>query len=206
MSRAAAGPGTFFDLVQRQRAHRAYREDPVDDEIVARVLTAATFAPSSENHQPWVFVVVRDPGRRAAIGDLMRDVWLGGGRDYTMGTAESRIFEDVDQAIDGGGFAGAPVLVVVGGDTELVAKRWMASSVFPAVQNLLLAALDEGLASALTTIAALRAEELRAIVDFPATIEPLAVVPLGWPARALGPARRIAFAEKTSRDRYGNRW
>ena len=98
------------------------------------------------------------------------------------------------------------MLVVVGGDTELVPKRWMASSVFPAVQNLLLAALEEGLASALTTIAALRADDLREIVDFPASIEPLAIVPLGWPARALGRARRIDFAEKTSRDRYGNRW
>jgi hypothetical protein len=62
------------------------------------------------------------------------------------------------------------------------------------------------LASALTTIAALRADDLRQLVEFPETVEPLAIVPLGWPARALGRARRIDFSEKTSRDRYGNRW
>ena len=53
-------PTTFFAVVHRQRACRAFTDEPVDDDLVARVLDAATFAPSAENRQPWEFVVVRD--------------------------------------------------------------------------------------------------------------------------------------------------
>ena len=59
----------FFEVVARQRACRSFSTDPVDDDTIARVLTAATFAPSAENKQPWEFVVVRDARRapRSAI-------------------------------------------------------------------------------------------------------------------------------------------
>ena len=195
----------FLDLVQRQRAHRRFADQPVDDEVVGRILRAATFAPSAENQQPWVFVVVRDLERRAAIGALMQDVWTSGGRSSTQARTDDRLFRDVDAGI-GGGIAAAPVLVVIGGDTELVPRSWLKSSVFPAVQNLLLAALDEGLGCALTTIATLRADDLRVVVGFPPSVEPLAVVPLGWPGRELGPPRRVPFEMKTSRERYGEPW
>ena len=54
----------FFGVVARQRAYRAYAPDDVDDATIARILTAATFAPSAENKQPWEFVVVRDAATR----------------------------------------------------------------------------------------------------------------------------------------------
>jgi len=75
--------------------------------------------------------------------------------------------------------------------------------VFPAVQNLLLAASALGYGSALTTLTTFAAEELRAVVELPAGVEPLAVVPLGRPAHALGPPRRDPAASKTHLDRYG---
>lgn len=200
-------PAGFFDLVRRQRAHRSFATDPVPDDVIGRCLRAATHSPSSENLQPWVFVVVRDEARRAEIGGIMARVWDEGGREYTAGhSGESALFADVDRGIGGGTIAAAPVLVVVGGDTELVPRRTLASSIFPAVQTLLLAATAEGLGSALTTIATLRGDELAAVVGFPEQVQPLAVVPLGWPQRRLGPARRIPFEEKTSRERYGTRW
>jgi nitroreductase len=200
-------PAETFQLVRHQRAHRSYRPDPVDDSVVARCLRAATFSPSSENLQPWVFVVVRDPERRQAIGDIMGRIWSGGGREYTAHhSGETATFADVDRGISEGGLAGAPVMVVVGGDTNLVPRSMLKSSIFPSVQNLLLAATAEGLGSALTTIATLNAEELSAIVEFPSHVEPMAVVPLGWPGRELRPARRVPFEEKTSREIYGARW
>ena len=66
----------------------------------------------------------------------------------------------------------------------------MPSSIFPAIQNLLLAAGALGLGSALTTIATAFADELRDAVGLPETVVPVAVVPLGVPARPLGPPRR----------------
>jgi nitroreductase len=196
----------FLELARHQRAHRSYSGERVDDAVVARLLRAATFAPSSENRQPWVFVVVRDPERRAAIGRIMAELWAGGGRDYAEGRSDPKLLLDVDAGIAGGGIAAAPVLVVVGGDTTLVPRAMLKSSIFPAVQNLLLAAVAEGLGGALTTIATLRAAELAEIVGFPATVDPIAVVPLGRPGRALGPARRRPFEDTTHREQFGTPW
>jgi len=68
----AATDTDFFAVVNRQRACRDFSERAVDDALVERVLEAATFAPSAENRQPWVFVVVRDAGMRAQIHELAR--------------------------------------------------------------------------------------------------------------------------------------
>lgn len=62
----------FFDLVRRQRACRRFSTDPVDDDVVAAVLEAATYAPSAENTQPWEFVVVRDGEARRRIAEVHR--------------------------------------------------------------------------------------------------------------------------------------
>ena len=80
------------------------------------------------------------------------------------------------------------------------------SSIFPALQNLLLAAGAVGLGSALTTIATAFADELRAVVNLPESVVPVAVVPLGVPATPLGPSKRDPFAEHTHRDTYGTPW
>lgn len=199
------GGPSFFDVVAAQRAHRAFRGDPVPDELVERVLEAATRAPSAENTQPWVFVVVRDEARRTRIGELTRQAWDGGAREYARGRLAPGFFDDVERGATGG-VAGAPALVVVGGDTARCPTVTLAASVLPAVQNLLLAAGALGLGSALTTLPIVAGDELRAAVGFPAHVRPVAVVPLGWPARPLGPPRRRPFAESTHRDRYGTPW
>jgi nitroreductase len=98
---------------------------------------------------------------------------------------------------------GAPVLVVVCGDRALGLEATLASSVYPATQNLLLAANALGLGSAMTTLATLFAAELAGVLDLPETVVPMAVVPLGWPARPLGPPRRLALSERAHLDRYG---
>ncbi len=82
----------------------------------------------------------------------------------------------------------------------------MASSIFPAVQNLLLAATALGLGSALTTITTGYRAELQRLLDLPEHVRPVAVIPLGHPARPLGPPRREPFDAHTHRDRYGLRW
>ncbi|HLM96413.1 MAG TPA: nitroreductase family protein [Acidimicrobiales bacterium] len=194
-----------FEVVHRQRACRTFSREPVDDDIVERVLDAATFAPSAENRQPWVFVVVRDPERRSAIGALTRQAWEGGGRAHSEGRLPPALLADVETGAQGG-VAGAPVLVVVAGDTRLGDRRVIEASVFPAIQNLLLAATAVGLGSSLTTLPLVFGGELASIVELPPEVLPMAVIPLGWPARPLSPPRRLPVAEKAHREIFGTPW
>ncbi len=195
------GPA-FFDVVLRQRACRDFASDPVPDEDVARMLEAAVHAPSAENAQPWVFVVVRDADRRRRITELTRRLWDGGAGDHSRPRLDAGLFAEVDGAVRSG-FGGAPVLVVVAGDgRDLTTRATLGASVFPAVQNLLLAATALGYGSALTTLPTVAAAELRDVVELPEGLEPMAVVPIGFPARSLGRPRRLPPAAKTHLDRY----
>jgi nitroreductase len=192
----------FFDVLHTQRAARTFLPDDVDDATVARVLTAATHAPSAENSQPFVFVVVRDPDLRAAIGALTARIWQGGARAYEESRLDPSFLADVDRGAMGG-IAAAPVLIVVCGDTRLTLEVALPSSIYPAVQNLLLAAHALGLGSTLTTLPVVGGDELSEPLGLPPEIVPLAVVPLGHLPKPLGPPRRIPLSEKAHRDRYG---
>ncbi|MGH9025498.1 MAG: nitroreductase family protein, partial [Acidimicrobiia bacterium] len=112
---------------------------------------------------------------------------------------------DVDRGMTGG-VAGAPVLVVVAADTERGLIETVPSSIFPAVQNLLLAATAVGLGSALTTLATVFAAEVRELVGLPDHVEPVALVPLGYSDHRLGPPRREPFATRTHREQFGKPW
>jgi nitroreductase len=195
----------FLALVRRQRAHRAFSDVFVTDDDVAAVLEAATYAPSAENRQPWEFVVVRDAGTREAIGALTRRAWETRGRALSARRLDPKLLADVEHGAMGG-VAGAPVLILVCADIERGLEQTVPSSVFPAIQNLLLAATTRGLGSALTTIAAGYRTELATLLTLPDTVVPVAVIPLGHPARPLGAARRDPFSAHTHRERYGIPW
>lgn len=180
----------FFDIVLSQRACRAYAPDPVAADDVTRMIEAATHAPSAENSQPWEFVVVRSPAARAAVDDLTRRIWEGGGRAHAETSVSPRLLREVD-AFFGGGYGSAPVLIVVAGDsTAVLSPDLLPSSMYPAIQNLLLAAAALGYGSAMTTLATHAAPQLRAAVGLAEHMVPMAVIPVGRPARTLGPARR----------------
>lgn len=195
----------FFAVARAQRAHRMFTDEPVSDALIGRVLEAATYAPSAENRQPWEFVVVRDPVRRSQIGDLMQRAWEQHGRAHSEARLSPGLFADVDRGATGT-ISAAPVLIVVGADTARCLPATVPSSIFPALQNLLLAAGAVGLGSALTTIATAFADELRGVVGLPESVVPVAVVPIGVPAKPLGPSRREPFTEHTHRDTYGTPW
>ena len=186
-----------------QRACRRYTAEPVPDADLVAMLGAATHAPSAENRQPWVFVVVQDRATRGAIAELTQRLWEAGGRAHAERNLTPRFFAAVDEFM-GGGYGGAPVLVVVAGDSRGgLPFPVLAASVFPAVQNLLLAAAARGYGSALTTLATAEPLTLAAAVGLPEGVRPLAVVPLGRPATPLGPPRRRPVEEVAHRDRYG---
>ncbi len=190
-------------LLRTQRACRRYLDTPVPDDDLARMLEAATHAPSAENRQPWVFIVVRDPTVRAHLADLTRRLWAGGGRPHAEQHLEPALFASVDAFI-GGDYGGAPVLVVVAADgRDGTSPRVLASSVFPATQNLLLAAAALGYGSAMTTIAAQAPDVLSTLLGLPDGVRPCAIVPIGRPAGPMGPPRRRPVREVAHLDSFG---
>ena len=192
-------------VLRRQRAHRSFTDQPVDDTVITDLLELATRAPSAQNSQPWQFIVVKDPERRAAIWELGARLWEMGAKDVTSGEIDEAMHADVGQAVTGG-FAAAPVSIVVCADTERWDRNLMDSSIWPAVQNLMTAATAHGLGSALTTIATILADDLRAILRLPETVDPVAVIPVGYPAKALGSSRREPVEDHAHREEYGRGW
>src|SRR5439155_521587 len=126
---------------------------------------------------------VRHPATTAAIGNLTRRAWESGGRDYAATRLPPQMMADVEQGV-AGGIAEAPVIVVVCGDTSATDPSVLAASIFPAVQNLLLAATALGLASALTTLTTVYGDDLSAVLGLPEHLRAMAVVPIGFPTRA----------------------
>src|SRR5262245_48068223 len=121
----------FFDVVLSQRAHRALLPDPISDEVVERLLEAAVHAPSSENSQPWEFVVVRDAAARRAVGEVAARTWAMVPQDAVREKLGDRLFAAVDRWTSGG-LAAAPIIVVVCGDTSSMDEGTLAASIYPA--------------------------------------------------------------------------
>lgn len=195
----------IFAVINSQRACRAFADTAVPDDLIARVLDAAVYAPSAQNGQPWEFIVVRDPAARATICELMARAWGEHGRTHSESHLSPALFADVDAGLTGG-IATAPVLIVVAADTRRGNPRTFGSSIFPCIQNLLLAATALGLGSALTTIANAYSEELSQAIALPDEVSPIAVIPIGFPKRPLGPPSRESFAAHSHRDQYGSLW
>jgi nitroreductase len=202
---ASDGERSFFDVALTQRACRQFTDAPVPDQLVERCLRAATHAPSAENLQPWVFIVVRDNTLREGIGELIARAWRKGGRQHSVGRLDESLLHEVEHGAEGG-IASAPVMIVVCGDSSIGLAQTLPSSVFLATQNLLLSASALGLGSAMTTLATLHSDELSGLLDLPDSVRPMAVVPIGWPARPLGPPRRLPLSERAHLDRYGAPW
>jgi nitroreductase len=146
---------------------------------------------------------VRDAAVRAAIGALTERLWHGGARAHEEQRLSPAFLREVHDGATGG-VAGAPVLVVVCGDTRLTHPNAMDASVFPAVQNLLLAAHALGLGSTLTTLPVLGGDELSTHLGLPPEVVPVAVIPLGALPKPLGAPRRQPLHEKAHLNRYGN--
>jgi len=198
------GSRDFFSVVLAQRAHRELLPDALPDALIERVLDAATHAPSAENRQPWAFVVVRDPAVRREIGAIASAIWERAGREHSRGRVSDRLLAAVDRWATSG-LAASPVIVVVCGDTTQADARSLAASIYPATQNLCLAAHALGLGSLFATLPTV-SPELSSLLALPQSLQPMAVVPLGRPARELRPPKRVSYRAKAFRDRYGTPW
>jgi nitroreductase len=181
-------------LMSRQRAVRFFDGRPVDDATIESVLRAATYAPSARNVQPWRFLVIRDPATKARLGAIFDEL----GARMSGGPPERTPWEQV------------PVLIAVCseyafGSSESGAAA-LGASIYPAVQNLLLAAHALGLGNVLTTRWKAREAEVRPLLGLPDTMAVHAIIPMGWPDRRYGRGTRTPVADVTFRERFGQPW
>ncbi len=200
------------EAMRTQRAIRRLKPDPVDDALVLKLIELALKAPTGSNAQNWEFVVVRDPAVKARLARLNRQAWnlYGGlGRRLNRGNEPMRkILDAVQWQVDH--FEEIPVIVVaclrgVIPPWPPVATASAYGSIFPSVQNLLLAARAAGLGAALITLPLWSKWLARRALGLPWNISPCAVIPLGWPRGRYGPTTRRPVEEVVSLDRYGNR-
>ena len=200
------------EAMETQRAIRRLKPDPVDDELVRRLIELALKAPTGSNAQNWEFIVVRDAAVKRKLAQQNRRAWriYGGlGRRIARNDAKMlRLLDAVQWQSDH--FEEIPVIVVAClRGLRLPFPPVMASSyygsIYPSVQNLLLGARAAGLGAALITLPLWSMWAARRALGCPWNVTPCAVVPLGWPVGRYGPTTRRPVEEITSIDRYGNR-
>ncbi|MGH2676543.1 MAG: nitroreductase family protein [Actinomycetota bacterium] len=200
------------EAITTQRAIRRLKPDPVDDEVLLRCLRLAAHAPSGGNSQGFEFILVRDTSVRAALGRQYRRSWsvYGGlGRMLYGDRARTRkIIDAVQWQVDH--WEEVPVLVVVclrgvSVPVPAVLRISRYGSVFPAVQNFLLAARAEGLGATLTTLPLWSRLAAHRILGLPWNVEPVAVIPVGWPRGRYGPTSRRPVEDSIHLDRYGRK-
>ena len=198
----------LFAVIHAQRACRRFDPDgTVTDADVEQILDAAVHAPSAENSQPWRFVVVRNQQTRADLAAWWTETWRAGGSEYARRVTSDAMYSDLEHAVGSGGFAAAPVVVVVCVDTEMVQEAFVHASIYPAVQNLLLAADALGYGSCLTTgLTLFGVEQVRDRLGLPDRIAPMAAVYIGKPSSPLRPPRRRPAREVTFRERFDTPW
>ncbi|MGZ4736819.1 MAG: nitroreductase family protein [Acidimicrobiia bacterium] len=200
------------EAMRTQRAVRRLKPDPVDDATILEVLRLAVKAPTGSNAQSWEFVVVRDPDVKHQLARLNRQafsLYRRIARSRARGDlSQARILSAVQWQADH--FEDAPVIVVAclhgRAGPAPIGRTSYYGSIFPAVQNLLLAARALGLGAALTTLPLWSRTLARRTLGLPRDVTPCAVIPLGWPLRGgYGPTTRRPVEEVIHLDRYGNR-
>ncbi|HEY2385610.1 MAG TPA: nitroreductase family protein [Candidatus Binatia bacterium] len=210
-------PG-LFEIMYSLRAIRRLKPDRVPEDVVWKVLEAGTMAPSGGNSQPWRFVVLQDP----ELKRFVQERYLRVLRVYLQATAEAagrrqpppgpdeaaRQVRTRDAALHlGEHLHEAPLLLLV-----CMVQRDLAllrdaqgnlrgpavySSIFPAVQNILLACRAFGLGATLTTLHLGFEGQIKERLGIPADVETVAMLPIGYPIGRFGPTRRTRVEDVT---------
>jgi nitroreductase len=184
----------LLEGIRTTRAIRRLRPDPVPRALVRKVCEAGTFAPSGGNRQPWTFVAVTEPERRAFVAERYRRAFAA----YIAPALEAMAAPDFPEAKRRNVRAAlhlaehlheVPVLLFVSG--WLRHGEPQREALFPAVQNVLLACRAVGLGASLTTVHRAFGAEIDAFLGLPQERPSCALLPIGWPAGRYGrPPRR----------------
>ncbi len=212
---------TLYELMSTQRAIRRLKPDPIPDEVLGRIMQAAAWAPSGGNQQPWRMVMVRDPTRKARLGELYRKRWgrFAEGYRQRFADADPEVQAQEARTIAAGDhlgehFGDCPVIAVVCFNPDQMAITDArldrvsvvgGGSVYPAVQNLLLACRAEGVGCVLTTLLCLDEPAVKELLEIPEGWYTAAAIPLGYPVGGYGPTSRRPISSLFFEDTWGNR-
>jgi nitroreductase len=218
----------LFDVMYSAGAIRRFKTDPVPDEIITKVLDAAIRAPSGSNAQSWLFIVVKDAGKRRQLGalykkssDIFKQLYEGAKAPAHVDPAKYdrwmkgvlHLFEHMGEApvliapcLRASMWTGASKL-----PDEIKAKmagaaRIAGSSIYPAVQNIILACRTFGLGTTLTTLTVFYEDEVRAILNLPPDVQTYALMPIGYPQGHHYPVKRRPVSEVACLDSFGTPW
>jgi nitroreductase len=185
----------FIDVILSLRTVRNFKTEQIEDEKLSLILKAATSAPSSGNTQPWEFIVVKNIQIKKKIKEVIASAW----RNHVLKRLKEiddktrKVYDDATQLVDNS--ENVPVIILACLDLRKASKTEEAkfASIYPAVQNLLLAAHSIGLGTCLTThgCTPTRGEaEVKEILGIPEHIKISGLIFVGYPAKKLGPPKR----------------
>ncbi len=209
-----------FETIYNCRAIRYLKPDPVPDELIAKILDAAIRAPSGSNRQAWHFIVVKDAAIKKTLQGYYKqafDAYAGvmahvPPRPGVSDETQNRVVKSATYLAEH--LHEAPVLIIpclvfeqgrISGDGPMqdLGRKSLYSSIYPAVQNILLACRALGLATCLTTLHLMYEEPIAELLGLPPNAETMALLPIGWPNAKFGPVKRVPVDEVASLDRFG---
>jgi len=199
----------LFEIIRTTRSMRRLKPDPVPNELVRKILEAGTCAPSGGNMQRWRFLVIRDAEIKRTVGAYYKRAWdeqvapRYRSGEPAPGTNRERFLRLLDAAEHlAAHIHEAPVWIVpcLEGATP---TRTSGSSIYPAVQNMLLAARALGLGATLTTLYLSFEKEVEAALGLLPNVHSYALLPVGYPIGRFGPVRRVPLADVVFENRWG---
>jgi nitroreductase len=199
----------LFEIMATTRSMRRLKPDPVPVALIRKILEAGVLAPSGGNMQRWRFIVVRDPKVKQTVGAYYKRAWdeVVSPRYRTGEPAPGTSRETFARMLNAAQYLAdhiheAPVWIVpcLEGATP---TRTTGSSIYPAVQNMLLAARALGLGATLTTLYLNFEKEVEAALSLPSDMHTYAILPIGYPMGRFGPVRRVSLGEVVYEDRWG---
>jgi nitroreductase len=222
----------LFDAMYSARSLRRLKSDPVPEEIITRVLDAAIRAPSAGNAQNWIFIVVRDAEQRRGLGaiyrkasDIASEIYRARGRPAHMTdeqyqrfmTAGAHLWDHMgdapvllvpclrDRVLPPREALPLPVQALYEGELAYE-RRIGGASIYPAVQNIILACRAFGLGTVITTNHIRCEHEVKALLCLPSDVSTYALMPIGYPIGKFGPLTRQPVSEVAHADRWGVAW
>ncbi len=220
----------LFEAIHTARALRILKPDPVPEALITQVLDAAIRAPSAGNAQNWAFLVVRDAEQRRRLGEVYRRGSDIAAKVYgARGVPAHLTPRQWQRMLEAGQhlwehLGEAPVLLVpclkprdvparealpqeVSLEDEMAyLDRIRGASIYPAVQNVILACRAIGLGTVITTNHLRVEAEAKAVLGLPPEVDTFAILPIGWPVGKPGPLSRKPLAEVAHADRWGTPW